>query len=280
MTIRRSAPRLPQLEVMTACLILSTIAVMTLMACSGPDAPDDSTRGTTTGQAASPVGIAPNGTATARSTDHVGSGDGADPGTPSASLNTDSTAKDTAHQDGDAHDGDHPTISTATVDQAASGDGGNAHVINTTPQITFDPNAITDPIDRNDPAKVAAAYLLARLGCDSHSISLSECLQRAAELSEPGFGKLLMEKAQNADSWRQQVLANHLVVTVRIDDIAVQPSGNGYLVTIAYTRAVSRHMARHARTTGVSTVTVVPSDAGGWWVSGDSRLGAIGVCAG
>lgn len=274
MTIRRSAPRLPQLEVMTACLILSTIAVMTLMACSGPDAPDDSTRGTTTGQAASPVGIAPNGTATARSTDHVGSGDGADPGTPSASLNTDSTAKDTAHQDGDAHDGDHPTISTATVDQAASGDGGNAHVINTTPQITFDPNAITDPIDRNDPAKVAAAYLLARLGCDSHSISLEDCLGQAADLCEPGFGKLLMEKAQNADSWRQQVLNAQLIVTVRIDDIAVQPTGNGYRVTVAYTRTVRSNLVREQATLGAATVTVEPNAAGGWRVAGDSSPSA------
>lgn len=180
MTIRRSAPPLrPRREVLAAGLILSTIAVITLMACGRPDAPEDSTRGSTTGQAALPASNAPAG-----------------------------PAKDTSHQDGDAHDADHAEISTATVDQAAPGEGGNAHVINTTPPVTFDPNTITDPVDRNDPAKVAAAYLLARFGFDSHSISLAACLGRATDRSEPHFGRLLMEELrQNADGWRQRVLS-------------------------------------------------------------------------
>lgn len=246
MTIRRSMPRLrPQLEALAAGLILSTIAVITLMACGRPDAPEDSTGRTTTGQAAPPASNAPTG-----------------------------KAMDISHQDGDAHDADHAEISTATVDQAAPGEGGNAHVINTTPPATFDPNAIADPVDRNDPAKVAAAYLLARLECDSNSISIADCLGKAADLSEPDFGRLLREKAQNADSWRQQVLANHLVVTVRIDDIAIQTSGNGYLVTIAYTRTVSSDLVRRQAPAGIVAVTVEPDDTGDWWVTGDSGLGA------
>lgn len=57
MPIRTSA--LP-LRILAASLTLSAIAVITMIACGGPDIPNESADKAATGQAASPAGIAPN----------------------------------------------------------------------------------------------------------------------------------------------------------------------------------------------------------------------------
>jgi hypothetical protein len=101
----------------------------------------------------------------------------------------------------------------------------------------------------------------------------------AARYTEPSFGAILIDQASTAQDW-DRVRRDRLQVRLRIDDIAVRPSGNGWLITIVHTRTLSREDADDLTFHAVTTVTAEPADDDRWWVTGDSSLGGTGSAAG
>jgi len=156
---------------------------------------------------------------------------------------------------------------------------GNAHPLASPTAVTFDPNVMGPPVDERDPAIVAAAYLRARLTCDRFDDGPVACARAAARYTEPSFGAILIDLASTAQDW-DRVRRDRLQVRLRIDDIAVRPSGNGWLITIVYTRTLAREDADDLTFHAVTTVTAEPAEVDRWWVTGDSSLGGTGSAAG
>lgn len=173
------------------------------------------------------------------------------------------------------------STSTATVTATVAGSAtsvaltigadappGNAHPLASPTAVTFNPNVMGPPVDERDPAIVAAAYLRARLTCDRFDDGPVACARAAARYTEPSFGAILIDQASTAQDW-DRVRRDRLQVRLRIDDIAVRPSGNGWLITIVHTRTLSREDADDLTFHAVTTVTAEPADDDRWWVTGD-----------
>ena len=181
--------------------------------------------------------------------------------------------------------------STATVTATAAGSAtsgamtisadapGNAHPLASPTALTFDPNVMVAPFDDSDPAIVAAAYLRARLTYGRFDDGPVACARAAARYTEPSFGAILIDQASTAQDW-DRVRRDRLQVRLRIDDIAVRPSSNGWLITIVHTRTLSREDADDLTFHAVTTVTAEPADVDRWWVTGDSSLGGTASAAG
>lgn len=179
------------------------------------------------------------------------------------------------------------TVTVAVAGSATSGamtisadaPPGNADPLASPTALTFDPNVMVLPVDERDPAIVAAAYLRARLTYGRFDDGPVACARAAARYTEPSFGAILIDQASTAQDW-DRVRRDRLQVRLRIDDIAVRPSGNGWLITIVHTRTLSREDADDLTFHAVTTVTAEPADVDRWWVTGDSSLGGTASAAG